>query len=159
MASSPLVKLVAHHSLLTVSIDHRLPHDLVVFQGSLNPEDANSSAWTFSNVLAYVVHRFVPKTIRYKLSRPLWQIKALRKLKRIKRSALRRFVKHRTIPQKKATSPYSTVSARESASDDFLSISWIFSVSFDHNLNSFGNTWRKSARSHLNCHRQWHSAE
>lgn len=31
MAPSPLVKLIAHHSLLTVSIDHMLPHDLVFF--------------------------------------------------------------------------------------------------------------------------------
>ncbi|XP_055645595.1 uncharacterized protein LOC129782425 [Toxorhynchites rutilus septentrionalis] len=72
-APAPLVKHTPHHPPLLVTV-----------------------ALTFSNVLAYVIDRYVPKKKCHHASRKPWQTCVLRRLKSMKRAALRNFTTHRT---------------------------------------------------------------
>ncbi|XP_058821205.1 uncharacterized protein LOC131683342 isoform X1 [Topomyia yanbarensis] len=122
MAPSPLVKPVAHHPPLIAMIDRTLAHNYIVppvlvsydfhkadhhsiadlfstldWLNILDPEDVDTAVQTFSNVLDYVIDRHVPKKVHHQQTGPPWQTSTMRRLKSIKRAALRRFTKYRTI--------------------------------------------------------------
>lgn len=122
VAPCALVKDVPHHPPLIINVENSLVHDFedavasvsydfrradhrsiaevltsIDWEHVLDPGDVETAALTFSNILAYVVDRHVPKRIQSKASRSPWQTSELRKMKTIKRAALRQLTKHRTL--------------------------------------------------------------
>lgn len=123
MAPCPLVKMVAHHPPLLVTIKHSLVHDSINssatfsydfhkadhrsiaelfttldWENVLDLNNIESAAQTFSAILAYAIDRHVPKKSQEHKTGPPWQTTSLRRLKTFKKAALRRFTKHRTVP-------------------------------------------------------------
>lgn len=123
-APVPLVKHVSHHPPLIVNIPKCLDRDFIDFPEPVSydfrkadhrsitdvltsldwdvifdTDDANSAALTFSHVLGYVIDRHVPKRSQ-QLNRLPWQTSELKQLKTIKRAALRRYTKYRTVSLK-----------------------------------------------------------
>ncbi|XP_055621986.1 uncharacterized protein LOC129765598 [Toxorhynchites rutilus septentrionalis] len=120
-APAPLVKHTPHHPPLLVTVGTKLSQDFDIspvaisydfrnadhcgisqLLSSFNWDDildtvnVESAALTFSNVLAYVIDRYVPKKKCHHASRKPWQTCVLRRLKSMKRVALRNFTTHRT---------------------------------------------------------------
>ncbi|XP_055527389.1 uncharacterized protein LOC129720004 [Wyeomyia smithii] len=116
LAPDPLVKNVAHHPALVLSLDDRFKVEYreprtrlklnfrradfdgllnalltVDWIAVLNPSDIDLAVNDFSSILNDLIDAFVPKT-RYRSHkyRP-WQSPALRRLKKLKNSALKRF--------------------------------------------------------------------
>lgn len=123
MAPCPLVKMVAHHPPLLVTMKHSLVHDSINssatfsydfhkadhrsiaelfttldWENVLDLNNIESAAQTFSAILAYAIDRHVPKKSQEHKTGPPWQTTSLRRLKTFKKAALRRFTKHRTVP-------------------------------------------------------------
>ncbi|XP_055536990.1 uncharacterized protein LOC129725335 [Wyeomyia smithii] len=116
LAPDPLVKNVAHHPTLVLSLDDRFkikyrePPTRLNFNfrradfdgllnalltvdwiGNLNPTDIDSAVNDFSSVLNGLIDAFVPKTRNRSHKYCPWQSAELRRLKTLKKSALRRF--------------------------------------------------------------------
>lgn len=120
-APCELVKAVPHHPPLIIAVENNQAHDFdncpagvsydfskadhrsiaavladINWDNVLDLRDINTSAQTFSHILTYVIDRHVPKKVVHHDSRPPWQTSELRKLKSVKRAALRRYTKYRT---------------------------------------------------------------
>ncbi|XP_055632454.1 uncharacterized protein LOC129772945 [Toxorhynchites rutilus septentrionalis] len=120
-ASAPLVKHTPHHPTLLVTVGTKLSQDfdispvaisydfrnadhrgisqlLSIFNWDdiLDTVNVESAALTFSNVLVYVIDRYVPKKKCHHASRKPWQTCVLHRLKSMKKAALRNFTTHRT---------------------------------------------------------------
>ncbi|XP_055523049.1 uncharacterized protein LOC129717219 [Wyeomyia smithii] len=120
-APAPLVKNCRHHPPLLMTFELLPEHHFEAiaetvhydfystdFEGmknfladvdwttSLSGDDANSAASTMSNILIYAIDRFVPKKLTREQPHPSWSNSELRRLKRLKRAALKKYSKRRT---------------------------------------------------------------
>lgn len=119
-APCELVKVVPHHPPLVIAVENKLARDFIKFPAvvhdfskadhrsiadvlatidwgnTLDSNDIERAALTFSHVLSYVIDRHVPKRTLNTNSRPPWQTSELQKMKTVKRAALRKFTKYRT---------------------------------------------------------------
>ncbi|XP_055631915.1 uncharacterized protein LOC129771846 [Toxorhynchites rutilus septentrionalis] len=125
-APEPLVKRCRHHPPLhitlrlrqacsfrstvdTVSYDYRRAdfNGMITFFDHINWDDelrdcdANAATSVFSNIVVYAIDQFVSKKIPSPPINPPWSNHRLMRLKSYKRTALKRFCKHRTIVTKR----------------------------------------------------------
>ncbi|XP_055543377.1 uncharacterized protein LOC129728926 [Wyeomyia smithii] len=63
----------------------------------LDNNDVNAATLTLTHVLGYIIDRHVPKKVIIASTTTPWQTAELRRLQRVKRAALRRFSKHRSL--------------------------------------------------------------
>ena len=115
----PLVKNVRHHPPLHLTLeavrsstddsacdvvsynfkkaDYRSIMDFLTninWTETLDNENVNLAAQTFSNILNYAIDRHVPKRMHSKTKFQPWQTSELRRLKTSKRAALKRYARH-----------------------------------------------------------------
>ncbi|XP_058817418.1 uncharacterized protein LOC131680727 [Topomyia yanbarensis] len=140
-APAPLVKVVPQHRPLVVVMNRKRPRvaeiipdpvfydyrnadhrSIEVFlaefdwDGILDSNDVEQAAQTSTHVMAYIIDRFIPKKVNRNGVHPPWQSPELRRLKTVKRAALRKFTKYRTMPLRnyyvKLNMEYKNVSKR-----------------------------------------------
>ena len=122
-APSPLVKDVFHHPALVVTICQRITNDVmrtppsvhydfpradytiikntlnsIDWEATLDKDDVDAAAFTFSHILNYVIDRHVPKKINCTQKWLPWINATLRRLKSERKAALKRFSRYRTLP-------------------------------------------------------------
>ncbi|XP_055527331.1 uncharacterized protein LOC129719947 [Wyeomyia smithii] len=117
-AVTPLVKTVAHHPALHLTVKS-IPSDFscmidtvsynfnkadydsilailsnIIWNDELDNDNIDTAVQTFSNIMNYVIDRHVPKRVVSKYKRSPWQTSELRRLKSYKRAALRKYSKY-----------------------------------------------------------------